>query len=153
METNSQPQNASSMNWIVWFIGLNLICLLLAALAVWLGWRAYTLTTTGEVTQARIVRLIEGGESDDLTPVFQFQVDGETYEVQSQNSYAWWLAELRFPEGKQIEIRYDPSNPELAEINSFWSVWGETILLSIFTVLFALGVNAYFVTRWRMNKT
>lgn len=155
METNNQPQSASSMNWIGWFIGLNLICLLLAAVTVWLGWRSYTLTTTGEITQATVVRIIEEDLSEfttDIKPVFQFQVDGETYEVASQNNYRWWNRYFRFSEGTEIEIRYDPSNPELAEVNSFWDVWNETIILGIFTLLFAFGVNSYFVMRWRTNK-
>lgn len=145
-------QKNSSKNWLGWFIGLNLLCLLFGALAGWLAWRSYTLTATGEVTQATVVSLIEDGESDDLSPVFQFQVDGKDYKVHSQNSYAWWLAEILFPEGKQVEIRYDPSNPELAELNSFWNLWSEPVLLSIFTILFGLGVNAYFVMRWRASK-
>lgn len=155
METNHQPQTSSVMSLLGWFIGLNLIWVVLAAFAVWLGWRSYTLTTTGETAQAIVVRLIEEDRNQfttDITPVFQFQVNGETYEVASQNNYRWWNRYFRFSEGKEIEIRYDPSNPELAEINSFWDVWSETIILGILALLFAIGVNGYFLMRWRMSK-
>lgn len=152
METKNQPANQSStLNWLGWLIGLNLLCLLLTAIATWLGWRSYTLATEGVVTQGIIVRLMEDLESGDLTPVFQFQVDGKTYEVHSQNSYTWWLAELRFPEGKEVEIRYDPSNPERAEVNSLWDVWNETICLGIFVPFFAIGGN-WFLFMWRRRS-
>lgn len=154
METYNQPRR-SSMIWLGWFIGLNLVCVLLAALALWLGWKNYTLTASGEVTQGTVVQLLEEGVSFDssFTPVFQFQVDGETYEVQSQNTYGWWNRYFRFSEGSEVEIRYEAGNPENAEINSLWDIWVETIILSLFTLLFAVGVNAYFVMRWRALKT
>jgi predicted negative regulator of RcsB-dependent stress response len=156
MEIPKQSRISSVKDWLGWFIGLNLIWVLLVVIAVWLGWRSYILTTSGEVTQARVVRLIEEERNQfttDIKPVFQFQVDGEVYEVYSQNSYRWWNRYFRFSEGKEIEIRYDPSNPELAEINSFLDVWSETIILVIFSTLFAIGVNGYFLMKWRMSKS
>lgn len=155
MEINPQPQKFSSMNLLGWFIGLNLIWVVLGAVTLWLGWRGYTLTTTGEITQGTVVRILEedlNSFTTDITPVFQFQVNGETYEVASQNNYKWWNRIFRFSEGKEIEVRYDPSNPELAEVNSMWDVWSETILLGVFTLVFALGVNGYFLMRWRASK-
>ena len=154
METNAQPKSFSFMNWLGWFIGLNLVWVVLAALAIWLGWNNYNLTTSGEITQATVARLLEedAAFTSSFTPVFQFQVDGQTYEVQSQNTYRWWNRYFRFSEGSQVEIRYQVGNPENAEINSLWDIWIETILLSVFTLLFAVGVNVYMVMRWRMRK-
>lgn len=154
MEANIQPKN-SFMNWLGWFIGLNLVCVLLAALALWLGWENFNLTASGEITQGTVVRLLEEDVAFDSSfkPVFQFQAGGETYEVQSQNTYGWWNRYFRFSEGSQVEIRYEAGNPENAEINSLWDIWIETILLSLFTLLFAVGVNGYFVMRWRALKT
>ena len=152
METKHPPtKQFSFINWLGWFVGLNLAWLVLAALAVWLGLRSYTLTTTGEVTQGTVVRLLEEEVSftSSFTPVLQFQVDGQTYEFHSQNSYRWWNRYFRFSEGNQVEIRYDPANPELAEVNSFWDVWNETIFLAVFTFLSAIGVNIYLMMRWR----
>jgi hypothetical protein len=156
MSITDQPFKSFSVaTWFGWFIGLNLAWLLLAALAVWLGWRSYTLTTSGEVTQGTVVRLLEEEVSftSDFTPIVQFQVDGQSYEVQSQNTYGWWNRYFRFSIGKEVEVRYDPSNPELAEINSLWDIWNETIILGIFTLLCAIGVNIYLIMRWRMGRT
>ena len=157
MNANPQPTKSfSTLSWLGWFIGFNLIWIAMAAAAVWLGWRSYTLTTGGETTTGTVVRLIEddiNSFTTDVTPVFQFQVNGEAYEVRSQNMYGWWNRYFRFKEGREVEVRFDPANPELAEVNSLWDIWLEAILLGIFSIIFAVGVNVYFLYRWRNRQT
>jgi hypothetical protein len=117
----------------------------------WLGWRSFTLTTSGEVVTGTVVRWLEDDVSftSDFYPVVEFEVNGETYSVQSQNNYRGWQRYIRFPVGKQLEMRYNPANPETAEINSGWDVWNETIILGVFTIITAVAVNAYLFFRWR----
>ena len=155
-EINSKPGNKFSfLNWLGWFFALNLAWLLLAALTAWLGWRSYTLTANGSIAEGTVVRLLEEDQTafaSDFYPIVEFQVDGQTYSVQSQNSYRWWNRYLRFPVGKQVEMRYNPANPESAEINSWWDIWNESIILGVFTVLSAIGVNVYLLLRWRSRR-
>ena len=141
-------------NRLAGFLGLNLAWFLLALLTAWLGWRSYTLSVNGEVTTGTVVRLLEEDSSftSDFIPIVEFEVGGETYSVQSQNNYRWWNRYLRFPIGKQVEMRYEIGNPENAEINSWWDVWNETIILGVFTVIAAIGVNSYLFFRWRRSK-
>lgn len=151
---NGTGSPESRFDRIKWFVGLNLAWLLLCVLAVWLGWRSYTLTTSGSIAEGTVVRLLEDGPDfdADFTPVVEFQVDGKTYEVQSQNTYSWWNRYLRFPEGGDVEVRYNPANPDTAEINSWWDIWNETILLGIFTIIAAFAVNMYLRFRWRARS-
>ena len=156
-EINSKPDNKFSLlNWLGWFLGLNLAWLLLAVFAGWLGWRAYTLSFTGEVAAGTVVRLEEDNREltssfSDIFPVVEFEVNGETYSVRSQNNYRWWNRFTRFPVGKQVEMRYDPADPENAEINSWIDLWGEPIILSVFTIISAIAVNMYLLFRWRIG--
>ncbi|MEO7838195.1 MAG: DUF3592 domain-containing protein [Anaerolineales bacterium] len=152
---NSTSGNSSTLfNQLGWFIGLNLVLLLLAALAAWLGWRSYTLSTSGSVADGTVVRRLEDGAAfdADFYPVVEFQVDGKTYEVQSQNNYRWWNRYIRFPVGGQVDVRYETANPENAEINSWWDVWNETILLGVFTIFAAIVINVYLLFRWRSQR-
>jgi hypothetical protein len=156
MESNMQTRESFSMlNFAGWVVGLNIAWILLAVLAAWLGWRSYTLTTSGNVAEGTVVRLLEEEVSptSDFTPVFEYQINGQTYEVHSQNTYSWWNRYFRFPVGGEVEIRYDPADPENAEVNSWWDIWNETIILSIFTVIFAICVNVYLIYRWRVGKS
>ena len=156
MEKNNGKSGDRSalFNQLGWVIGLNLAWLLLAALTAWLGWRSYTLSTSGSVADGTVARLLEDGPAfdADFYPVVEFQVDGKTYEVQSQNNYRWWNRYTRFPVGGQVAVRYETANPENAEINSWWDVWNETILLGVFTIFAAIVINVYLLFRWRSQR-
>ncbi len=154
---NKSGNNFSLLNWLGWFFALNLVWLLLAVVTAWLGWRASTLSFNGEVATGTVVRLVEDDREltssfNDIFPVVEFEVDGETYSVESQNNYRWWNRFTRFPVGKQVEMRYDPGNPENAEINSWLDLWGEPIILGVLTIIFAIGVNVFLLVRWRIGR-
>ena len=153
---NSKPDTGSAfLNQLGWFIGLNLAWVLLALLAIWMGWRSYNLSVNGEVATGIVTSLVETDGSDffaDIYPVVDFEVDGNAYSVRSQNNYRWWNRYTRFSIGKQVEMRYVASNPKNAEINSWWDIWGETIILAVFTTIAALAVNVYLIFRWRSRR-
>jgi hypothetical protein len=155
-ETNVKSAGGFSwLNWLGWLFALNVAWLLLAAFTVWLGSRSYTLSTEGEVAQGIVVDLFEEDRSDstsDIYPVVEFEVDGETYSVRSQNNYGWWNRYTRFPIGREVEMRYDPSDPQAAEINSWLDIWGETIILGLFTAVAAIGVNVYLFVWLRRSR-
>lgn len=147
----STSTDSTFLDRLKWFVGLNSVCLLLALVAIWMGWRSFTLTTSGEVANGTVVRLLEEDArfTSGFTPIVEFEANGETYSFQSQNTYRWWDRYFRFPEGGEVEVLYDPANPEHAEINSWWDVWNETISLGAFTIFAAIAVNLYLVFRWR----
>ncbi len=88
----------------------------------------------------------------DFTPVVEFQVGGRTYTVQSQNTYRWWNRYTRFPVGGKVTVRYETANPQNAEINSWWDIWNEPIILGMFTVIAAIVINSYLFFRWRAQR-
>jgi hypothetical protein len=136
-------------------IALNGLWFLLAVLAIFLGWRSYTLSVNGEVAQGIVVRWVEEDVSSsftDIYPVVEFEVDGQTYSVRSQNNYSWWNKYTRFPIGKQVGMRYDPLNPEKAEIDSVYDIWMEPVILGIFTIVAIVVTNAFFINRWRAGR-
>ena len=93
---------SGKLKWLGWFVASNLFWLVLAALALWLGWRSYTLSVDGEVATGTVVRLLEEDKSSfttDIYPIVEFQVNGQSYSVQSQNNYRWWNRYTRFPIG------------------------------------------------------
>lgn len=147
---------SGKLKWLGWFVASNLFWLVLAALALWLGWRSYTLSVDGEVATGTVVRLLEEDPSSfttDIYPIVEFQVNGQSYSVQSQNNYRWWNRYTRFPIGKQVEMRYDPANPEKAEINSWIDLWQEPLILGVFTMIAALLTNLFLFSRWPRQPT
>jgi len=145
---------ATLLNRVRRFLGLNLVCLLLALFTTWTGWRNYTLSSNGNVAEGKVVKHLDDGIAfySDFTPIVEFQVDGVTYRVQSQNSYRWWKRYTRFPVGARVEVRYEVGNSENAEINSWWDLWIETIILGVFTIFAVFAMNGYLLLRWRSER-
>ena len=156
--TVSEPlhqRKFSWSQWLGWLFALNLAWILLAAFGAWLGLRSYTLTTEGEVATGMVVEYVEeelNTVGTNIYPVVEFTVDGETYTVRSQNSYRWWNKYTRFPLGGEVEMRYDPGDPQNAEINSWLDVWGETIIVFLLAAFAAVGVNAYLILWLRRSR-
>lgn len=153
--TGKSGNGAGCLGMAGWLIGLNGLWLLLAALAVFLGWRSYTLSVNGEVATGTVVRWVEEDVSasfSDFYPVLDFEAGGQTYSVRSQNTYRWWNKYTRFPIGKEADMRYDPANPDKAEIDSLLDLWFEPILLGIFAIIAMIGTNAFFFARWRAGR-
>lgn len=154
---NDRSENgAGCLNTLAWFLGLNIAWLLLAVFTAWLGMRSYTLSVDGEVVTGTVVRLLEDEPSSytsDVYPVVEFEVDGGKYSVQSQNNYRWWNRYARFPVGRQVEMRYDPANPQKADVNSWLDLWGEVLILGVFTAVTAIGVNVFLLYRWRRGRS
>ncbi|MBC7876414.1 MAG: DUF3592 domain-containing protein [Anaerolineales bacterium] len=155
-ETNNTTKTQGGcLNQVAWILGLNLVWFLLAVFAGWLGWHAYSLSTNGEVVTGTVTNFVEDDLSSsftDIYPVVDFKVNGEKYSVRSQNNYRWWNKYTRFPIGKEVEIRYDPADPENAEINSWLDLWGEPLILGMFALIAAIGINVYIWFRWRSQR-
>src|SRR5262245_59597886 len=91
------------------FLGLILIWLCLALFTVWRGWHSYTLSSNSNIVDGKVVRFTQDSIAfySDFSPIVEFQVDGVTYRVQSQNSYRWWSRNMLFPVGGQVEVHYE----------------------------------------------
>lgn len=102
-------------------IFLNLLFLGLLGGGGYIGYNNYQLRTTGASTIGTVIRLEESSDSDgtSYSPVFQYQVNGQTYEFESQNSSNPPTHRV----GDQDTIFYDPANPSKAQIDSFLDMW------------------------------
>jgi hypothetical protein len=98
--------------------------------------RARAFLSRAIATRGNIVELIERtrsrsggrGTSTMYAPVFTFtDRDGNDHTIRS-TSYSYpRVAEV----GEQIDIVYDPSRPEQARVNRFFSLWGLALVLAV----------------------
>lgn len=113
-------------------IFINLVFIALLAGGGYLTYYNYQLRTGGAQTIGTVIRLDESSSDGSTTysPVFQYQVNGQTYEFESQNSSSPPTHRV----GDQDTIYYDPTNPEKAQIDSFMDMWLAPSLLVCFGV-------------------
>lgn len=68
-----------------------------------------------------------------LYPRFEFTTsDGRTMKFTSRNG----STQESYSDGQKVPILYDPSAPTHAIIDSFWSLWGATLFVSVFVLGF-----------------
>jgi hypothetical protein len=95
--------------------GLVSIGLLLGSLLAFLRARAFINAATK--TQGRVVKLVEksiGGGNSDFFPVFSFTTkDGQEITITQQANRP------RVKAGAQVEVMYDPGQPQNAKINAW----------------------------------
>ncbi len=102
-------------------IFLNLVFLSLLGGGGYIAYNNYQLRTGGASTTGTVIRLEESTSDGSTTysPVFQYVVNGQTYEFESQNSSSPPTHRV----GDEDTIYYDPTNPEKAQVDSFMDMW------------------------------
>ena len=109
---------------------MRVIALIMILLGLYFGYRSYIFTQNAIYTTATIVDFVEREDEEDGTisyaPVFIFKdMQGNSYKVVSNTSSNPPVGEV----GDEIEILYDPRDPQNAEQNSFFSIWGLSAIL------------------------
>jgi len=105
---------------------------------------AKSVKTTGTVVELH--KNIDDDGALTYSPVFQFTTkDGATQTVTSNSG----SNPPGFEIGTQVPIRYEPSDPSAAAINTFWQTWPFAAGFGIAAVVMTL-FGLFF--RWRVKK-
>lgn len=121
-------------------------CFFLAfiALMVYFFSSSFILATQGSNTTGRVIGLDESNGENGITysPIFEFTVDGQRYEVNSGIS----SDPPQYNIGDELPVRYNPANPQHAEVDSILnSPWlfgaGVAILAISMIVLNVTGMR------------
>jgi len=102
-------------------IFLNLLLIVLGGWGAYIAYNNWQLRSTGLTTTGTVIRLDEssGDGGTTYSPVFQYEVNGQIYEFESQNASSPPTHRV----GEQDTIYYDPANPQNAQIDSFMDMW------------------------------
>lgn len=131
-------------------IGMALICLGLVVVS-WAAFKliqqnkfvANALITKGVVTginystvsRTQRVQDTESGfagrvNTSNQTEIIQFTMNGETIELSSGS--------MQIGLGEEVELLYLPHNPQAAQVNNFFSLWGWICIVGGFGIIFIL---------------
>jgi hypothetical protein len=105
---------------------------------VYTTWKTWQFLQRSVIAAGMVMRLAGSG-STTRAPVVQFRTpEGEiivfTHPVASNPP--------SFRTGQVVNVRYQPSRPHEARINSFWSLWLASLLLFFFGLLITVVVGA-----------
>lgn len=119
---------------------------------VYAGYISWKLEQQGERTTGNVVRLEESNSSEGgccvYSPVIEFVAGGQTYSFESGNA----SDPPAYDVGEEVPVLYDPSNPETAQINSFFERWVFPIIIIPAMILAALILNFFMIRSWRRGE-
>jgi len=123
------------------FIALGL-AMLLGAFSVYQNTQEFlrnALTAGGSVTELVASRPNDSNGSITYSPIVEFQAsDGRYYEIESSSG----SNPPSYYEGEYVEVLYEEDSPYEAKINSFFSVWGMSVILgALGGVFFLIGFS------------
>ena len=129
--------------------------LFFAAFCLWgvyaatVSWR---LQIDGEIATGTVTRLEESKTSEGYccvyAPVVEFEVNGQTYSFVNNNASNSPDYEI----GSQVKVRYDPADPNTAQINQFSDRWLFPIIIIPAMIFGALIVNFFMIRAWRRDE-
>lgn len=135
-----------------WTIFFNLF---FAGFCLWGAYAAYTswqLQSNGVITPGTVVRLNEQSDAEGgcctYVPVIDFQVSGQVYTFEGDNASYPPAYEV----GEEVQVRYDPSNPNTAQIDSFFERWIFPIIIIPAMFIAAIILNFYMIRAWRRGE-
>lgn len=118
-----------------------LICLavgcgfLVSAARIYLARRRFLATAQAAAGTVVEVRVRGIGRNAVGVPVLEFPLPGD----QVQRTESWMGSGFqRFEAGQPVPVRYDPADPSRAEVDSFATLWGLTLLRAGYGALFLL---------------
>ena len=135
-----------------WTIAANLF---FAAFCLWGAYAAYTgwqLQTKGITTPGIVVRLLERSDAEGscctYVPIVDFTVDNQVYTLESDHaSYP-----PKYRVGEQVNVRYDPTDPNTAQIDSLIERWAFPVIIIPVMILAALVINIVMLRAWRRGE-
>ncbi len=81
-------------------------------------------------------------------PVVDFTVRGQIYTFEGDNASYPPAYEV----GEQVEIRYDPTNPNTAQIDSLFERWIFPIIIIPAMIIGAAILNFFMIRAWRRGE-
>jgi hypothetical protein len=146
LEVVDQTANRLQIGCLALFFNL-----FLAGFCLWGIYAAYIswqLETKGETTTGIVIRLEESNDSDGgccvYSPVVEFQATGKSYTFESDNaSYP-----PQYKVSQRVNVRYDPANPNTAQIDSFFERWLFLMLIIPAMIFAALILNFFMIRAW-----
>ncbi|MEW6403352.1 MAG: DUF3592 domain-containing protein [Chloroflexota bacterium] len=107
----------------------------------------FRVETNGEITEGSVAGLdhFDGGA---YSAIIEFEADGQTYSFEDDTA----SNPPRYEIGETVTVRYDRTNPNLAQIDSTLPLWLFP-LVSVFVLLIALVlVNIWGWRAWRRGE-
>lgn len=130
--------------------------LLFAGFCLWGVYAAYTgwqLQTQGQTTTGTVIQMEESSSSEGgccvYSPVVQFEANGQTYTFEGSTA----SDPPQYKVGEVVNVRYDPADPNTAQIDSIFERWAFPVCIIPSMTLAALVLNISMLRAFRRGES
>ncbi|HLA08835.1 MAG TPA: DUF3592 domain-containing protein, partial [Anaerolineales bacterium] len=110
------------------------------------GWQ---LETRGETATGTVIQLDEQSDANGgcctYVPVIEFQVKEQTFSFRGGTA----SDPPQFEVGEMVKVRYDPADPNTAQIDNVFERWLLPVILIPAMIFAALILNFFMIRAWR----
>jgi hypothetical protein len=119
-------------------------------LAVGVGIGAWAYHFGAEANQAEgvVIRMVSSGRKGGSSPVVRYEVDGQSYELQSTVS----SSPPAYSVGEKVTVLYHPDNPGGGQIDSFIDRWLFPLVFGGMGFIFAAIGYGFLLVRLRSRR-
>jgi len=136
-----------------WTIFANLFFAAFCLWGVYAGYISWTLQNEGTTTTGTVVRLEESNSSEGgccvYSPVVEFDANGQTHSFESDNASDPPAYEV----GEVVNVIYDPSDPNTAQINKWSERWLFPIIIIPAMIFAAVILNFFMIRAWMRGES
>jgi hypothetical protein len=130
----------------IWF-GVNLFVLLFLCWGLYQAFVGFRVESNGATIEGYVSGL-EPRDGGTFRAVITFEVEGQTYSFNDDTS----SNPPRFDLGETVTVRYDRTNPNLAQIDSAFPLWLFPSCMAGFLFLALIGVNLWGWRAWKRGE-
>ena len=126
---------------------VNLFVLGFLCWALYQGFVGFRVESNGESTEGTVTGLdhFEGGA---YSAIVEFEVDGQTYTFEDDTA----SSPPKYEIGESVIIRYDRTNPDIAQIDSVAPLWLFPSLAAAGLIVALIVVNIWGVRAWKRGE-
>lgn len=144
----NKPSKPGDVLWNIYrgcgWLLVNIFVLGFLCWALYEGFVGYRVEANGETTEGYISGL-EPRDGGTYRAVIDFEVNGKTYSFHDSTS----SNPPRYDIGETVTVRYDRTNPNLAEIDSRFPLWFLPACTGIGLFVAFIVVNIWAVRAWK----
>ncbi|MBK8418621.1 DUF3592 domain-containing protein [Candidatus Villigracilis saccharophilus] len=133
------------------FLFANLLFTGFCLWGVYMLYVSVQLETKGKITEGIVVEM-DASTTDGSTtysPIIEFEANGETHSFKGNIS----SNPPQYSIGDRVDVRFDPGNPNTAQIDKSSERWLTPILLIPAMLIAAIIVNFFLIRAWRRGDS
>lgn len=129
------------------WVAINFFVMIFLCWSVYASFVGFRVETNGATTKGSVVGQ-DHFDQGAYSAIVEFEVNGQTYRFEDDTA----SNPPKYEIGEEVMVRYDVSNPDVAQIDSPVPLWLVPTCALMFMIVTLIGVNIWGWRAWKRNE-